>query len=94
MVLKTLTKTLTFVNAETKADAAVEGSTEALCEHCSGELKSIRRCQTRSQSRNIALLLHVTRIEVHKMTVYAIENRRNKENIVEKMPRKNHDHRT
>ena len=36
-VLKTLTKTLTFVDADTNA-ADAEGSTIALREHCSGEL--------------------------------------------------------
>ena len=36
-VLKTLTKTLIFVAANANEDA--EGSTIALCELCSGELK-------------------------------------------------------
>ena len=41
-VLKTLTKTLTFVDADTNAKAAddAEGSTIALRECCSGELKT------------------------------------------------------
>ena len=38
-VLKTLTKTLIFVDANANADAA-EGSTIALCERCSDELKN------------------------------------------------------
>ena len=38
-VLKTLTKTLTFVDADTNADAG--GSTIALPERCSGELKIV-----------------------------------------------------
>ena len=40
--LKTLTKTLTFVDADANAnaDADAEGSTIALCERCSGELKN------------------------------------------------------
>ena len=40
-VLKTLTKTLTFVDAHANANANADagGSTVALCEPCSGELK-------------------------------------------------------
>ena len=38
-VLKTLTKTLTFVDADVNANADASGSTIALCERCSGELK-------------------------------------------------------
>ena len=42
-VLKTLTKTLTFVDADSNADAEAatyaRGSTIALRKHCSGELK-------------------------------------------------------
>ena len=40
-VLKTLMKTLTFVDADANADADAGGSTIALCERCSGELKII-----------------------------------------------------
>ena len=40
-VLKTLTKTLTFVDADANAASDAGGSTIALCERCSGELKSI-----------------------------------------------------
>ena len=44
-VLKTLTKTLTFVDADANAaaNAAAEGSTIALRERCSGELKMNER---------------------------------------------------
>ena len=53
-VLKTLLNTLTFVDAEAKtnvnaaananadATADAEGSTTALHEHCSGELKNVK----------------------------------------------------
>ena len=37
-VLKTLMKTLTFVNADANINAAAKGSIIALCECCSGEL--------------------------------------------------------
>ena len=39
-VLKTLTKTLTFVDADANAIADAGGSTIALPERCSGELKN------------------------------------------------------
>ena len=39
-VLKTLTKTLTFVDADANADAAAGGSTKAFRKRCSGELKA------------------------------------------------------
>ena len=39
--LKTLTKTLTFVDADTNVNADAGGSTIALPEHCSGKLKRI-----------------------------------------------------
>ena len=46
-VLKTLMKTLTFVDVATNADAvdAAEGSTITLHEHCSGELIVRKRYQ-------------------------------------------------
>ena len=40
-VLKTLTKILTFVDADAKANPAAKGSTKALCESCLGELIKI-----------------------------------------------------
>ena len=40
-VLKTLTKTLTFVDADANANAG--GSTTALPERCSGELKIMKK---------------------------------------------------
>ena len=48
-VLKTLTKTLTFVDADTNADANSEGSTIALREPCSGELKTPKKNKTRNK---------------------------------------------
>ena len=44
-VLKTLTKTLTFVDADANANADAGGSTIALPEHCSGELKKMAKNQ-------------------------------------------------
>ena len=38
---KTLTKTLTFVDADAKANADAEGSTIVFRERCSGELKML-----------------------------------------------------
>ena len=51
-VLKTLMKTLTFVVADANADANANanvdarGSTIALHEHCSGELKMVKTLQS------------------------------------------------
>ena len=45
-VLKTLTKTLTFVDADANTTADAGGSTIALGERCSGELKKALRFVT------------------------------------------------
>ena len=55
-VLKTLTKTLTFVdasaNANAKANTDAGGSTIALPKHCSGKLKIEEICHLQSQTRS------------------------------------------
>ena len=56
-VLKTLTKTLTFVDADINADANSEGSTIALREPGSGELKTQNTRQEISQMATSRLLV-------------------------------------
>ena len=56
-VLKTLTKTLTFVEADANANADAGGSTIALRERCSGELK-ISLSGSFEKSEQGACLIH------------------------------------
>ena len=73
--LKTLKKTLTFVDA----DANTEGSTIALCERCSGKLKMIK-IRSHFTVVNIIILQYVTKyfmLKIRKKNDFEKKNKTN-----------------